>query len=121
MAEGMTYARQVISPHRAAAEDTAAILQEAAHGGAPLIIPGAREARVSRPGVHAADHSVLHRPTDALSARQRLDYEREGGGAPSERRPVSRRTLIARVRHWLFRRERVSVVRTEIVAPLVEP
>jgi hypothetical protein len=72
------------------AEDTAAILQQAAHGGLPVLIPGALERRVGRPTVQpasaAADPVTPHAPATAVFDRDRLEHEREGGGAPSQRR-----------------------------------
>jgi hypothetical protein len=93
------------------AEDTAAILRDAAHDGVTIPIPGAREARAGRPNVQAAaavvkDSSAVHAPTGTLASRQRLESEREGGGAPSQRRPASERTLIATLVRWLTRRRR---------------
>jgi hypothetical protein len=72
------------------AEDTAAILQQAAHGGLPVLIPGARETRVSPPtgpptGAAAGPVTPLA-PATAVLDRDRLEHEREGGGAPSQRR-----------------------------------
>jgi hypothetical protein len=72
------------------AEDTAAILQQAAHGGLPVLIPGALEVRVgrpiARPASPAAEPAAPHAPAAAVFDRDRLEHEREGGGAPSQRR-----------------------------------
>ncbi len=73
------------------AENTAAIIQRAAHGGwPPLIIPGAWEPRVGDPAIRPAYTTVVPMTSYAHSAvtcdRERLEYEREGGGAPRERR-----------------------------------
>jgi hypothetical protein len=91
-----------------AAEDTAAILQAATHGGAPVLIPGAREVRAGRasaPHVAAAVVPVVfQQPAPAAPDRGQLEYERQGGGAPSERQSASHRTPVARLRDWLFRR-----------------
>jgi hypothetical protein len=77
----------VMSTH---AEDTAAILQQAAHGGLPVLIPGALETRVGRPPARpasaAAAPGTVHPPAAAVFDRDRLEHEREGGGAPSQRR-----------------------------------
>jgi hypothetical protein len=71
------------------AENSAAILQQAARGGAPLLIPGALELRASRPPARPANapaDPAPSRPGGAVADdRGRLEHEREGGGAPSER------------------------------------
>ena len=74
------------------AEDTAAILQEAAHAGLTVMIPGALEAQdggrpVIRPTNVPAPLTVPSR-SPAIGDRERLQYELEGGGAASER-PLS--------------------------------
>jgi hypothetical protein len=76
----------VMSSH---AEDTVALLQRAAHSGVPVLIPGAREIRAGRPAVRpaaAAEPATLQVPAAAVVDRDRLEHEREGGGAPSQRR-----------------------------------
>jgi hypothetical protein len=82
------------------AEDTAAILQQAAHGGLPVLIPGALEMRVGRPTARpaaAAESVTPHAPAAAVVDRDRLEHEREGGGAPSQRRhPLSPRRRASR-------------------------
>jgi hypothetical protein len=87
------------------AEHTAAILQEAAHGGRPVMIPGALEPRARQPAIRPSNVTAASVTSDvhtaAIGDRQRLQYEREGGGAPSERRPPGRyQTALARLRHW---------------------
>ena len=83
------------------AEATEAILQEAIHTGVPVLIPGAFEVRAGRPGVHtqaAAEHPAVVRPrTSGVADRQRLVYELEGGGAPSQRRIAGHRTFMGRL------------------------
>jgi hypothetical protein len=77
----------VMSTH---AEDTVVLLQQSAHGGVPVLIPGAREMRAGHPAAHptAAVPEPATPPAPAAGAvdRDRLEHEREGGGAPSERR-----------------------------------
>jgi hypothetical protein len=72
------------------AEDTAALLQQAAHGGVPVLIPGAREVRAghptARPTGAAPAPATPPAPAAAVVDRDRLEHEREGGGAPSQRR-----------------------------------
>jgi hypothetical protein len=74
------------------AEDTAAILQEAARAGLTVMIPGALESRVGRPATRPAIVTAASVVPDTrmvvMGDRQRLEYEREGGGAPRERRQV---------------------------------
>lgn len=87
------------------AESTAAILQEAAHGGWTVMIPGALEPRVAHGALRPANVTAASVTSDAHTAvmndRERLEYEREGGGAPSERRPSGRYpTALARLWHW---------------------
>jgi len=71
------------------AENTQAFLQEAQRNGLPVLIPGALERRARTPA------APLNQPLDvrvqgqadetAASDRGRLEREREGGGAPSQR------------------------------------
>ena len=87
------------------AEHTAAILQEAAQGGTPVMIPGAFEPRIVHPDVRLANVTAVSLTSDVPDAvmddRQRLEYEREGGGAASQRRtPGRRQTPLARLWHW---------------------
>lgn len=73
----------------ASAEKTAAIVSRAVQTGASLCIPGAREPRVGRPAHRAAGATGGAPPAEAdagtASQLERLEYERAGGGAPSER------------------------------------
>jgi hypothetical protein len=77
----------VMSTH---AEDTAALLQQAARSGVPVLIPGAREMRAghppARPIAAAPEPATPPAPAAAAVDRDRLEHEREGGGAPSQRR-----------------------------------
>jgi hypothetical protein len=52
----------------------------------------------------AAQHSSVKERTQVISDANRIQYQLEGGGAPSQRLPMSERTLFARLGHWLFRR-----------------
>jgi hypothetical protein len=83
--------------HLTPAGDTAAILQEAARAGSDVMIPGAFERRASRPAVPSPVA-----PAAVMSDWQRLEYEREGGGAPIERRSSRRRRLLSRLWRWVL-------------------
>ena len=92
---------------QSAAEDTAAVLVHADRSGSPVMIPGAFEMRVSRgatslPPGPADTAAIRHARTIAASDHERLEHEREGGGAPSERRGGRSGTLWARLWHSLL-------------------
>jgi hypothetical protein len=93
-----------MNPHQSTpAENTAAILQEAAHGGLPVMIPGAfdvldRHPRTEPPMATPEPVAPPSR-TDEADDLQRLEYELEGGGAPSERQRRPHRTLLASFWH----------------------
>jgi hypothetical protein len=97
----------VNSVPRTPAEQTAVFLQQAAQSGAPVSIPGAREARAGLPPARPTDATELpvthHGQTPGMSDRERLEYEREGGGAPSER-GGGRATILARLWRTMFSR-----------------
>ena len=79
------------------AELTAALVQGAAQNNRPVLIPGAFEKRVGHPVAASADQHDVRVEDSAREAlarraaappipdRERLEREREGGGAPSER------------------------------------
>jgi hypothetical protein len=82
------------------AADTAALLVEPRVSGSDLMIPGSFEVRSSPQSGPRAGAAV--RITDAAQPappndRERLEREREGGGAPSQRRPRRRGTIVARL------------------------
>ncbi len=92
--------------HSTPAEDTVARLQQAAQSGLPVLIPGAFEMRAGRPAVRptsAAAAAETPRAQAAASSRPQLEREREGGGAPSERRAGRHRTIFARLWRGVFR------------------
>lgn len=62
------------------------IPHQAERGGAAAMIPGAFEIRTptARPA-QAGARSAPHPQAAAASDRERLEHEREGGGAPGER------------------------------------
>jgi hypothetical protein len=93
------------SQPRTPAEQTAALLQQAAQSGSPVLIPGAREPRTGRHNGRPTQGSDLlptpHGHMTTVFGRERLEREREGGGAPSER-AIPRLTTFARVWHRLL-------------------
>ena len=99
------------------AESTVLRLQQAAHDGSPVMIPGAWAVRPARPAAPLIGGTETRTMRAAESVvvfdRERLEREREGGGAPSAR---SRRTS------FLARLWRAALHPTEIGAlwsPLV--
>jgi hypothetical protein len=105
IAAAIAYASFMNSGRTTQAEDTAAILQRAAHGGLPVLIPGALEKRAGRstgPATAPTVQSVLlHAPAAAVDDRERLEHEREGGGAPSARMGRRHGTILAKLGDWL--------------------
>lgn len=81
------------------AADTAALLVEQPASGARPMIPGSFEVRVRQPsGARATGVPRVAEPVHpgAANGRERLEREREGGGATSQRRRRSG-TLVARL------------------------
>jgi hypothetical protein len=77
---------------RTPAESTVLFLQHAAHSGQPVSIPGAWDVRPLRPASRPIGDAETQTTPTAQTAqtvvvpdRGRLEREREGGGAPSER------------------------------------
>ena len=74
------------------------------------LIPGAFEVRVGRP--KAQPTAAIAAPLAPAAAaaplydRERLEREREGGGAPSERTDTQHRTFLARLYDLLVGRNR---------------
>jgi hypothetical protein len=83
-----------------AAEETAAILQQAARDGVPVMIPGAFEMGAGRPTDVTSGSTTPRSRPPTLDDRERL--EREGGGAPSQRTAGRHNTILARLWHGLF-------------------
>jgi hypothetical protein len=105
----------LMNSHRSSqAEDTVAILQQAAHDGFPVPIPGAFEMRVGRPIAQAtavvAESVTPGTPAAAMSDRGRLEREREGGGAPSQRRGRRPGTLLGKLWHGVLHPSEISVI-----------
>jgi hypothetical protein len=72
----------------------------------PVLIPGAREARVGPAAPAAIVPATAPSDSKLASAspdRGQLEYARQGGGAPSEREMPARRSRAARLLHWLLR------------------
>ena len=83
------------------AQDTAGILQKAAQGAVPVMIPGARERRdgLSRsPVTGVVADSAKAPPHIEIHDRAQLEREREGGGAPRNRAGGGHAGLFARLR-----------------------
>jgi hypothetical protein len=94
------------------AEETVVLLQDAARGGVPVLIPGAREVSRDPPAdsLRGATHipAIFHAPQDIGNTRERLQYQFEGGGAKSQRWGASHGPPFVRFRKWtagLFRRK----------------
>ena len=86
---------------RSPAQESAAMLQAAAAAGSTVMIPGAFERRAGPPVIRPADVPVpvtVHGRSVAMGDRERLAYELEGGGAPSERSPGRAPGMLA----WLW-------------------
>ena len=96
------------------AEETVAILQRAAHGGVPVLIPGAREMRVgsraTRRDNATAQPATAPARASAADDRERLEHEREGGGAPSERTGWRPRTFLAKIRESVLHPGDLSLI-----------
>jgi hypothetical protein len=89
------------------AEETVARLQRAASAGVPLPIPGARESRMEYPEAPAIASceprgGAPYPHGASLSTSGQLECERAGGGAPSERRGVRRKNILARLWRYVF-------------------
>lgn len=86
---------------RTPAEHTALSLQQAADGDPAVLIPGAWHSRaVPAPRqVRAGDElrSTFAAHVAVVSGRERLEREREGGGAPSERTRGGRPSFLTRL------------------------
>lgn len=82
-------------------EATVALLQEVQRNGSSVPIPGAFEMRASARAAPRSEGIDVRLPPDAPAAaesgRERLEHEREGGGAPSQRAGSRRRTISARL------------------------
>jgi hypothetical protein len=96
-----------MNPHRSTpAEDTAEILQEAAHGGLPVMIPGAFDISDLHPRTESLMVTPVpvtpHSRTDTAYDPQQLEYELDGGGAPSERPHRPYRTVLESLWHGVL-------------------
>ncbi len=104
-----------MSDHRSAkAEETVAILQRAALGGVPVLIPGAREMRAGSQAARrdnvTAQPATAPARASAADDRERLEHEREGGGAPSERTGWRPRTFLAKLRESVLHPGDLSLI-----------
>jgi len=86
---------------RTPAEHTALSLQQAADGDSAVLIPGAWRNRAVPSPIQvraAADRrSTFAAHVVAVSGRERLERELEGGGAPSERTRGGRASVLTRL------------------------
>lgn len=88
-----------MNPRSSPAEATAAVLLEHRAQGLTVMIPGAFEVRPRLPAVPptpATAADVLPHVRN-VSDRGRLEREREGGGAPSQRAGARRGTVTSRL------------------------
>ena len=83
------------------AEDTAAFLVQAGRRRSPVLIPGAFERGTAAPAAPVRSPADVVLTGDAhpivAANRERLEHEREGGGAPSTRAGKRSGTLGARL------------------------
>ena len=96
------------------AEETSAMLQQAALQGVVVMIPGALEMRARHPADQAVDARaavVIPYASGAGTDRQQLEYAREGGGSPKERTGKRTKTIFARVWRYIMRPTEAPVVR----------
>jgi hypothetical protein len=104
---------------RTPAEYTVLLLQQAADNGVPLMIPGAWDIRAVRPAAHpigvAGPLTTLAPQTAGVPDRDRLEREREGGGAPSERGCGHRTGLLARLWRSIFHPTEIAVIWSRIL------
>jgi hypothetical protein len=86
------------------------MLQQGTRSSLPVLIPGALEIRTGRQVVRptSAIAAPLTPPVPAVVVydRERLERQREGGGAPSERTDIQHRTILARLYGLLVGRNR---------------
>jgi hypothetical protein len=100
------------------AEETAALLVQAQRSGSPVLIPGAFEKRSAGPRADlpsAPDVVTGHAHPIVVSDLARLEYEREGGGAPSARGGRRPGTLGARLWHSLLHPTHVPEIWRRVV------
>ena len=98
---------------RTPAENTVLLLRQAARGSS-LMIPGAWDARaVTRAGRVTAGrdpHWTYAARASVVPDRQQLEREREGGGAPSQRRRGHRVSLLTRLWRTVVRPTEIAVI-----------
>jgi hypothetical protein len=93
-----------------AADETAAFLVHAERSASPVLIPGAFEKRAARPASQLPSRPDVvtdHAHRVVAPSRQRLEHEREGGGAPGARRGTRPGTLGVRLWRSLLHPTRV--------------
>jgi hypothetical protein len=87
---------------------TAALLLQGARTSSPVMIPGAFERHASASG-GPGGNGTSQTYTVTVSARERLVYQREGGGAPSERSGGRPASILQKL--WRSMRSRASNLR----------
>ena len=99
---------------RTPAEHTALLLQEAARGGSPVMIPGewdhrplARALQVTR---SPDPQATVAAQASVVSGRERLARELEGGGAPSQRRRGQRSSVLARLWRSALHPKEIAII-----------
>jgi hypothetical protein len=104
---------------RTPAENTVLLLQQAAQGGSPVLIPGAWDTRAVAPAVHVTEDSDPHSTSDAqasvVSDRERLERELEGGGAPSQRPRGHRASFLTKLWRTAVRPIEIAVIWSRVL------
>ena len=103
---------------RTPAEYTVLLLQQA-HSSSPVMIPGAWDVRAARPAAPAVGdiepRTMLAAQTLAVFDRERLEREREGGGAPSERAHGHQTSVLARLWRTTLHPTEIGVIWSHVL------
>ena len=105
---------------RTPAEHTARAVHQAADRHAAVLIPGASHSRGVPPPLQvtatAESRSTFTVETSVVSGRERLEREREGGGAPSERTRGGRASFLTRLWHTTLHPTEIGIIWSRPVA-----